>query len=211
MGIYKDMIYPRLWLAMQYVIGGGVAKRKLNLLQYQGQKRVAEVGCSFGVISKVFRDKPCEYLGVDVDKDTISFAEKTYRRYPGMHFIQEDFLNLDKNTYQFDLIIFSCLIHHIDTPLLKKFLDKSAELLAPGGSLFILDYAVPEKPSWLESLFINMDQGKFIRPYDECLAILNNVESLEISENNVYPLSGSPLPWPIIAHVFCAVMKVKEL
>ncbi len=92
--------------------------------------RMLDVGCGSGFLASLFAGAGWDVTGVERDDDTAIHARETYRI--------AVVTDIDDARGPFDLIMVNHVLEHLDDPL--RMLEKSRELLAPGGKLII---AVP--------------------------------------------------------------------
>ena len=96
--------------------------------------KVLDVGCSTGGFLYQLKTRYPEHyhvLGLDLASAALEYAESR-----GIPVKREPFLDLDFGESRFDAITLWAVIEHLIEP--KKFLDKVAQLLKPGGHCFIL-------------------------------------------------------------------------
>lgn len=93
-------------------------------------KRVLDVGCGFGELSRVLKETADYVLGVDISEKEIARAKQHER--PGLEFRAT---NVEEAEFsdQFDVICGQSILHHIEyKPLIEKLRSKN---LLPGGVL----------------------------------------------------------------------------
>lgn len=96
--------YEMLWAIIHYI------PLKLK------PKRILELGCGTGNLSKVVRKTypNAELVLVDVSKDILTECNKRLSEFDKILYEQEDIRNLNYPSESFDLIISSITIHHIE-------------------------------------------------------------------------------------------------
>lgn len=194
--------FPRLWLAVQYLIAGFFDRGRYIRKHYSGQKRVLEVGCSVGIDSVHFSDKPCTFLGIDIDQEAINSAMDRYAGKPNMRFMNVDIRTLSPDKYQFDFILICGTIHHISDNDVIPILSHAAKLLDDDGIVVVIDYALQNKPGWLEKLILTLEEGLFVRNQHDFMEMLRTVDDLHIVDCETFKNAAFLLPWPIMAHKF---------
>lgn len=86
----------------------------LNLLK--PTDRVLDLGCHAGQITAILAEKAQEVVGIDYDETAISTAKKLHQK-PNLTFIHDDVVNyLQHNERQFDVLILSHILEHLDNP-----------------------------------------------------------------------------------------------
>ena len=94
-------------------------------------KRVLELGCGYG-FGAFFLRGYFEYVGVDVDADAISWAQKNVMN--GTFLLLSDFLERFKE-HSFDIVIAFEVIEHVDDPV--EFLDTLKRYCMLNGKIII--------------------------------------------------------------------------
>jgi SAM-dependent methyltransferase len=95
---------------------------------------VLDVGCSTGAFLLALKSshpKDYEVCGTDVAGAAVDYAEKR-----GVQILRTPFPELAGYESRFDAVTFWAVVEHLVEP--KKFLHKGAELLKPGGFVFVL-------------------------------------------------------------------------
>ncbi len=130
--------------------------------------KIADVGCGtgklFGKIDK--KVNACEFTGIDISNRMITKAEKKILTGNNkMMFINQDFMDVDFNS-EFDLIIFSYVLHHMNNPV--EALRKAKDLLSNNGRIL---FSVPGN-NYLKETFVDDDlKGRYsIKQTDEMIA-----------------------------------------
>jgi 2-polyprenyl-3-methyl-5-hydroxy-6-metoxy-1,4-benzoquinol methylase len=110
-------------------------KRELRLFRsYCRGGAVLDVGCSTGsFLHQLQKRRPGSYrvLGVDVSGPALDYAERQ-----GVPVLRSAFVSHDFGAEPFDAITFWAVLEHLSEP--RRFLNKAATLLRPGGHCFLL-------------------------------------------------------------------------
>jgi SAM-dependent methyltransferase len=139
-------------------------------------RRVLDVGCGPGTNAAVFQH--AEYLGVDLDGGYIRDARARY----GDHFIVGDASNLGlPDGRQFDCILVNSLLHHLDDDQVGRLLRSVPRLLAPGGTLFVIDLYVPDASGLPRALAL-ADRGRFPRALPHLRNLIATACTIEVEE-----------------------------
>ncbi|MFT5523688.1 MAG: SAM-dependent methyltransferase [Pirellulaceae bacterium] len=108
------------------------ARKYMELLgefsRYIAGKRLLDVGCGKGHFVYRAEQAGWDALGVEVTDASVSVAQRL-----GAAVINQDFLAMEK--VEFDVVSMFELVEHLDEP--QQFIQKSQEVLTPGGLLFI--------------------------------------------------------------------------
>lgn len=195
--------FPRLWNAFQYTIGGTIDKRRLCLKHYRGEKRILEVGCSLGNISKAFVDfSDVRFTGVDIDQVVIDYARKRFRTKSTVEFICQDLqIMAGETTDRYDYILLAGVCHHVDNQELNTLVKAASDLLVKeGGSLVVVDPLIPNvEDSWFVHCFLTLEQGQYLRSGNKLLELLYEIEGMRIEDQEECLIGASPFHWPVCA------------
>ena len=105
--------------------------------------------------------KPCNYTGIDIDKNRVLKAQD---RYAGGKFLVSDASNLPFPEKKFDLILAAGLFHHVDDECSIKILSEFSRVLKPTGRIIVFEAIWPlHRYNIVGYLARKMDQGRFVR------------------------------------------------
>ena len=202
--------FPRLWLAAQYLLAGFFYRGRAIVKHLGTRRRILEVGCSVGMDSVHFSKRPCDYLGVDIDADAIAMASARYKDKAHMRFRHVDMRTLSPAENTFDFILFCGSVHHIPDADAVSILNHATSLLADDGIMVVIDYALHDQPGWMERFILALEEGRHVRDQQAFLALLGQVRDCEITEQEIFVNPAFLLPWPVMAHKFCIVMRKRR-
>lgn len=134
--------------------------------------RTLDVCCGTGNFSGLIEG---EYLGVDLNKDYIAFARRRYRNYPSMNFTVADINDLNFKPKYYDNVMLISALHHLPDESVSKILEKIN--MTARGRIIITDPAI-EDCNPVSRLLISLDRGKFVRPLEGQLNLIQ--KSLDI-------------------------------
>jgi SAM-dependent methyltransferase len=120
-------------------------------------RRVLDVGCGPGTNAHHFAN--VDYVGLDINPGYIAHARRRF----GRDFRVADVTSLAPGTLEpADMILVNSLIHHLDDAEAHRTLAALPPLLAPGGSVHILDLVLPERASIARAMAL-LDRGRYPR------------------------------------------------
>lgn len=124
-------------------------------------KKILDVGCYIGVLSRILAEQGKEVIAIDILKSVIDTA-KIFNQVEGVHYEHGDIFNMKFKDNEFDCILFLETIEHVDAP--TRFLKEFFRILKPGGCLII---STPNSVSYINILhqlliFFKSRQLKFI-------------------------------------------------
>lgn len=158
--------FPKLWLLFQALFGATREKKRLALKHLGGHKSVIEVGCSLGVLAPAFAAVPgVRYLGVDIDPQAIEHAKARFAGEKDLSFSTQTMRELGDQGRTFDYVLFANILHHVDDPTAVDLLRDASRLVAPGGTMVVIEPDVlrPDDSLLVRSLY-KLERGLFRRP-----------------------------------------------
>ena len=97
--------------------------------------RLLEIGFGEGYGFQVVEPWIAEYMGVEVDRDSVAHATEKYGR-PGASFMHYDGMTLPFDDASFDLVIAFQVLEHVRDP--EAFLRKARRVARPGARVLIV-------------------------------------------------------------------------
>jgi SAM-dependent methyltransferase len=145
--------------------------------------RVLDVGCGPGTNCATFAGQG--YHGIDLNPQYIAGATRKFGPW---------FEVADATSYRgapgarYDLILINSFLHHLDDAQVGAVLDHLRTLLAPKGTIQIMELVRPPRAGFT-AMFAALDRGKFARPVPDWLALVGR--SLHLTWSEPYAL-GAP-------------------
>lgn len=155
-----------------------------------------DFGCATGNTTGAFLD--FDYVGIDIDKQSISWAQKKWSKYPNIIFISTDILGKKPKIKKFDAILFASTGHHLNDKMLPKILLKLSEFLLPGGNIYYFDTIKPNKKSHLITKWLcSIDRGVYMRDMKDFNLLFKSVSSkYEVKDISIKKVTRTLLPQP---------------
>ena len=123
-------------------------------------RRVLDVGCGPGTNAARFAH--VDYTGLDISEGYIADARARH----GRDFRVADVTTVDPATIApADVIFVNSLLHHLDDAETSRTLASLTRLLAPGGTVHILDLVLPDHWS-MARVLARLDRGQHSRPVE---------------------------------------------
>lgn len=135
---YDTVLEPVLWRLRRKIV-------KISRIK-QGT-RVLEIACGTGAQAVRFKRAGADYTGVDLSPAMLQVAEKR-----GLECIHADGTQLAMDSDSFEVATITLALHEVSPGIRNDILKEMIRVTAPGGSLVVVDYTVPEKDglySWL--------------------------------------------------------------
>ncbi|NQU42835.1 class I SAM-dependent methyltransferase [bacterium] len=124
-------------------------------------RRILDVGCGPGTNAPMFRGH--NYVGLDFNED---YIESARRNHAGEFILADACMYTAAPEDRFDFILLNSLLHHINTPDVRRMLNRLAGQLRPDGHIHILDLVLPEQRS-ISRYLARSDRGDYPRPFNE--------------------------------------------
>lgn len=170
--IYLLLSRPTIFNQIRKLIAGDQANTKNFVRKYLIKykiKSVLDVGCGTGDFIEAVPDN-MSYLGIDINKEFISFAKSHYKDRKSLFLVQdviEEQFSLDQ---KFDATILISMLHHFSDKDLEEILLKIKKITR---KVIIIADIIPNPPGLLRKFMVKMDQGNYIRDKAEKLKILD--------------------------------------
>src|SRR5215813_13252791 len=97
---------------------------------------ILEIGCGTGQATRALARRGCRIVCVELGANMAAVARRNLAQFPGLEVITSDFESWDPRDTDFDLVIAATSWHWVDPEIRYQ---KAAQILAPGGTLAILD------------------------------------------------------------------------
>lgn len=98
---------------------------------YKKSGSLLDIGCGFGLLLKVAKDKGFEVLGVEKEKRAVEIATKKWK----LSVVKGEFPEVDIKSAFFDVVICFDILEHVRNP--KQFLSSIDHILRKNGLLVI--------------------------------------------------------------------------
>ena len=169
-GLWSLLYLPQVYNALTSVVGSEAVMKLLaeRFVRPRPEDRILDVGCG---TARILRYLPvARYVGIDNNSKYISAARERYQNRG--EFVVGDVGALSLNpSEQFDIVLASGILHHIDDASAKGLLAVSARLLAKNGRMVIADPVVAPGQSPVAKFLISLDRGRNVRTPEHYLAL----------------------------------------
>lgn len=166
--IHKMCENPIMSNIIRNVLEGGMGPVRKHVRKYinlKPKEKVLDVACGTGEFCELVHG---DYTGVDLDSCHIDYAKKKFGK-KGKRFLVMDATKLKFKAKSFDHAMFLSFLHHTPTKLIGPVLRDVARVTK--GNIVFVDL-VPHKVNFIGNFFLAMDQGKYIRKFDDQLDII---------------------------------------
>ena len=131
-------------------------------------ERVLDVGCSQGICSIFLGGKGKKVLGIDLNEESIQFAQEKLQQNADkingtVTFEKRDFLEWDFSPNKFDTIIMTQVLEHLENPC--SFIEKAMSLLEENGRLIVtVPFGINEAPDHKRTYYLG-ELYKQVEPF----------------------------------------------
>ncbi|MFX1396735.1 MAG: GNAT family N-acetyltransferase [Promethearchaeota archaeon] len=149
----------------------------------QEQIKIVDLGCGTGNLSKLIKTRfPNSRLTcIDISQNMIELAKEKLSEYNNVEFLINDFNTLSFTT-QYDVIVSSLAIHHLNTDEDKiEFYTKIYEALNQGGAFYNMD-VIQGSSDYLNKIYV--EEWKEFLKRSFFLDIINNILENQRKEDN---------------------------
>lgn len=164
--VYSIVTQPTFYKGFQNVLGADKV-RKTFIAEIVGatapHSKVLDVGCGPATLLPYLGD--VDYTGLDLNPKHIEDA-KTTHGHSATFMCADAVTGLPNADGQFDVVIASGLLHHIDDDDAVRLLARLVELAKPGGRVCTIDPVRVDRQRVIAKSLQSLDSGKNIRNAD---------------------------------------------
>jgi SAM-dependent methyltransferase len=170
---------PRIYLAYQQLVFPACARKEYlsTYVKATPNDDILDLGCGPGTFLPYLDYK--NYLGVDLDPDSILYAQEKYKSRQNTHFIiapAQSFKLPDVySETRFDIALSNGLIHHLDDSTAIEMLEKAKKSLTDSGRFVSFDPVFVNNQHWLSRFVTRCDRGRFVRTPNQYKIIASQV------------------------------------
>jgi SAM-dependent methyltransferase len=162
-GVRAIFSLPRIYDFAQNLVGAERARAIVvrDYLRPQPGQRLLDIGCG---TARVLPHLPVDtlYVGVDLSQDYIDAARQAYGQ-RGKFFCIDIGLAEAAEFRDFDLVLATGLLHHLDDDVASNMLSVAHNALRSGGRLITIDPCFSAGQSTFARLTIERDRGRNVR------------------------------------------------
>ncbi len=134
--------FPLLGKLLEWFLGD-VRRDLLRILTEDGLKRVLDVGCGTGDLSRVLADHGLHPIGMDISPAMLARAQSTAGRSPSFPLVLGDGGHLPFKPC-LDAAVLRFVFHEMGPGLREALWNELSQVLRPGGLIILIDFTRPE-------------------------------------------------------------------
>jgi 2-polyprenyl-3-methyl-5-hydroxy-6-metoxy-1,4-benzoquinol methylase len=165
-GIRSVLSSPKVYDTFQDLMGAKKVRRELVRMHVRAEKgmRILDIGCG---TARILDHLPeVEYHGFDQSQTYIDEAVKRYGIRGNFNCALLEQATVD-NLGQFDVVIATGLLHHLDDEQSLRLMQLAWSALKPGGRLVTNDPCFTENQNFISHFLVSRDRGQNVRKLNE--------------------------------------------
>ena len=162
-GIHSMLSFYWVYNGFQKLIGADKVRTTLahEYIRPKAGEKILDIGCGTGEILKYLPDT-IQYHGYDLSKKYILHAKECFKE-KGIFKCADVTKMMHGEFGQFDTVLASGLLHHLDDQEVHNIINSARKLLKPNGKLIKLDCCYTNQQSLIARYLIDQDRGKNVR------------------------------------------------
>ena len=152
---------------------GDLRKQVSSSLRALPEESILDVGCGTGLYSILAKNK---YVGIDLNEAYIKYAQIKYKD-KNKKFIVGDVTKIDFGDELFDKTLYLAMLHHFNEEDNIRILTKISAITR--GKILILDLTIPERVNFIQSFFLKVERGRYVRSLSQQLRIIGKVLKIQ--------------------------------
>ena len=140
----RDVFLPLYDPIVSFMGAAGARKELIKQASIQPNQRVLDLGCGTGTLVVQLKRKypAAQIVGLDPDPKALRRARKKVKRAGVEVQLDEGFADaLPYGEGEFDRVLSSFMLHHLEDPDREKMLREVLRVLKPAGTFHLLDFA----------------------------------------------------------------------
>lgn len=172
--LYHLVTLPRFYAGLQNLLAGSNSRQRFldEIIRPSPGMKVLDVGCGPGSLFPHLADT--RYTGIDLNAQSIEHARNLYGG-RGRFLVGDVAAGLPADVADFDLIIVSALLHHLDDAQARALFSRLADLLRPSGRIVTIDNVWLPKQHLVARLVNYMDSGLNVRTPEQYRSLVAHV------------------------------------
>lgn len=175
-GIRAILSIPVVYSCFQSLMGAHKSRRSFvakYVRPFPGM-RILDIGCGPADILAYLED--VQYCGFDIDQAYIEQAQKKFGA-RGTFCCAEFTLDKVRELPQFDVVLASGLLHHLDDRTAVNLLKLASRALRPGGRLITIDPCIDPSQNFISGFLVRHDRGQNVRTKQGYEKLVDNLFS----------------------------------
>jgi ubiquinone/menaquinone biosynthesis C-methylase UbiE len=175
------LLIARHYYEITYIANALENVKRIGNIMHNG----LEIGCGYGRLSPYIADHLNLYLGIDINKDSINSARKTY---PKLSFVEASATSIPCADRRFDVVITWTVLQHIPPQAIGRAIDEIRRVVDPGGALILCE--ATRYPERTKPRAHTQDRSEAF--YRQAFAPMSLLRSTDLVEIDALPQMETP-------------------
>jgi ubiquinone/menaquinone biosynthesis C-methylase UbiE len=135
---------------------------------------ILDFGCGTGKLFESLNNwNNIKYYGIEPNCKYVDVSKIRYKRFRNAHFYVGSVEVLSSISQNFDTIIVSAVLHHMQTETWSRTLNTLYLKLKPGGKIILLDNVFHPNQNLFSRFLVSLDRGKSVVEINEYLNLIS--------------------------------------
>jgi SAM-dependent methyltransferase len=172
--LYRLVTFPRVYAGLQGLLGASNGRQRFldDIVRSRPGMEVLDVGCGPASLFPYLVDT--RYTGIDLNPLSIEHARQRYGT-RGRFLVGDVAKGLPDDYADFDLIVVSALLHHLDDIQAQTLFSRLAGLLKPDGRIVTIDNVWLPKQHFIAKAANRMDSGLNVRTPEQYTSLVSHL------------------------------------
>lgn len=172
--LYSLVTLPSAYRTLQSLLGADRARSRYiaEVLRPKPGMRILDVGCGPAALLPFLSE--LDYTGIDLNPKHIAFATAKFGS-RGRFMVGDASQALRTDGANFDLVVISALLHHLDDRAARDLLAQCTELVGSGGRIVTFDNVWLPRQNPVAKFLIGLDSGLNVRTTEGYLSLAQNL------------------------------------
>jgi SAM-dependent methyltransferase len=192
----KILFFPQVYQSLQNLIRNDnhIIRFIKDFIKVETDMKILDIGCGPANILNFY--PKVKYLGFDLSREYIENAKKRFGD-RGEFFCAEVNRNNLKDPATFDLVTALNIMHHLNDEEVIELLNLAKDALKIGGRMVTSDGCKVKGDSFISSIILSLDRGKYIRSREAYENLI-----LQVFKNAKFTITNQLTNIPITTIIF---------
>jgi SAM-dependent methyltransferase len=172
--LYHLVTLPRFYACLQDLLGGSSSRRRFfdEIVCSRPGMKVLDVGCGPASLFPYLADT--QYTGIDLNPQSIDHAKRLHGN-RGRFLVGDAAAGLPDDATDFDLIIVSALLHHLDDSQARTLFSHLSRRLRTDGRIVTIDNVWLPEQHFLAKIANRLDSGLNVRTPEQYTSLVTHL------------------------------------
>jgi ubiquinone/menaquinone biosynthesis C-methylase UbiE len=174
-GLHRILEFTFIYNLVQNVLGSTNAHDVFinEYIKPVENNKILDFGSGTGTLFEDLKNiNGITYIGIEPNSEYVKKCSQLYEDFKNARFYNGSTEILESIVENFDIIIVSAVLHHLQSNHWKEILEKLYSKLNDGGKIVILDIVFHRNQHPIAKLLVGLDRGISVLDIDEYLTLL---------------------------------------